>query len=91
MPSAGRSRRRSKPSRTCYVIGKLEDEFGRLWLQANTEYHDRDTVLSITCTRKPDWRIEPAAAAKEAQWDEAAKTLNLFLTHQQGTVEVEVR
>jgi hypothetical protein len=74
-----------------YLVGKLEDQGRRLWLQTNTEYPDRDTVLAIDCSRKPEWQIEPPAAANETRWDEAAKILSLRLTHQQGAVEVTVR
>jgi len=74
-----------------YLVGKFEDQNRRLWLQANTEYPERDTELSITCSRKPEWQIEPASAAKEARWDEAAKSLRLRLSHEQGAVEVTVK
>ena len=74
-----------------YLLGKLEDQGRRLWLQANTEYLDRDTVLTVACTRKPDYQIEPSSAAKEIRWDEAAKTLNLRLSHQSGAVEIRVK
>ena len=73
-----------------YLVGKLEERGRRLWLQANTEYPDRDTELSIVCIRKPEWRIEPAAAAKAAAWDEASKTLKLRLVHRQGAAEITV-
>ena len=48
-------------------------------------------VLTIRCSRKPEWQIEPPAAANETRWDEAAKTLSLRLTHQHGAVEVTVK
>jgi hypothetical protein len=53
-----------------YLVGKIEDQGRRLWLQANTEYPERDTELSITCTRQPACHVEPKAAAKETRWDE---------------------
>ena len=74
-----------------YLVGKFEDRSRRLWLQANTDYPERDTELSITCERKPEWQIEPASAAKEARWDEAAKCLKLRLSHRDGAVEVTVK
>jgi hypothetical protein len=74
-----------------YLLGKIEDQGRRLWLQANTEYPDRDTELSITCSRKPQWQVEPASAAKEAVWDDAAKTLKLRLSHKDGAVEMTVK
>jgi hypothetical protein len=74
-----------------YLLAKIEDQGKRFWLQANTEYPDRDTELSLTCSRKPAWHIEPAAAAKEAAWDEAAKILTLRLSHKDGAVEVELK
>lgn len=74
-----------------YMMMKLEDQGQKLWLQANTEYPERDSVLSIACDRKPEWTILPAAASKAAIWDEANKTLNLRLGHQQGAVEVGLK
>jgi hypothetical protein len=74
-----------------YLVGKIEDQGRRLWFQANTEYPERDTEVSILCSRKPEWQVEPAAAAKEAAWDDAAKSLKLRLSHHQGAVEVTVR
>ncbi len=74
-----------------YLVGKIEDQGRRLWFQANTEYPERDTEVSILCSRKPEWQVEPASAAKEAAWDEAAKSLKLRLSHQQGAVEVTLR
>ena len=73
-----------------YVMGKCEDQGRRLWLQANTEYPDRETVLNIGCARRPELQVRPPAAGKAARWDEAAKILSLHLGHQQGAVEVTV-
>ncbi len=74
-----------------YLLGKIENQGKQLWLQANTEYPDRDTELSITCSARPEWQVEPAAAGKVAAWDESTKTLNLHLSHQQGAVEVTLK
>ncbi|MCY3017574.1 MAG: hypothetical protein NTW87_00885 [Planctomycetota bacterium] len=74
-----------------YVLAKVEDQGKRFWLQANTEYPERDTELSITCSRKPEWKVQPVSAATEAVWDEAAKSLKLRLSHKGGGVEVELR
>ncbi|MEI7732375.1 MAG: hypothetical protein WCO56_22580 [Verrucomicrobiota bacterium] len=74
-----------------YLVGKIEDQGRRLWLQANTEYPERDTEVTIGCTRKLEWQIEPATAAKEARWDEKTGTITLRLSHQQGAVEVTLR
>ena len=71
-----------------YLVGKVENKGAQLWLQANTEYPERDTALEIQCARKPIVQIEPAAAAKQSDWDEAAKILKLRLVHLQGAVEV---
>ncbi len=79
---------RGKIAPHSYLVGKLEDQGRRLWFQTNTEYPNRDSVLNVTCVRKPDCHIEPATAAKETRWDEASKTLNLRLSHEQGAVEV---
>jgi hypothetical protein len=74
-----------------YLIGKKAKDGQRFWLQTNSEKPDRDVVLNIVCPRKPDWQIEPAAAAKEARWDDGTKTLTLSLSHLQGAVEVTVQ
>lgn len=74
-----------------YLIGKIEDQGRRLWLQANTEYPERDTQLSITCPAKPQVQVEPATAAREIRWDEPAGRLVLHLSHQQGAVEVTLK
>jgi hypothetical protein len=71
-----------------YLVGKVENKGAQLWLQANTEYPERDTALEIQCARKPVVLIEPATAVKQSDWDEAAKTQKLRLAHQLGAVEV---
>lgn len=73
-----------------YIVGRLEDGCRRLWLQANTEYPERETAVSVFCREKPKWRIEPAGAAKEAAWDATGKTLRLRLSHADGAVQVEL-
>ena len=72
------------------LLGKLENRQRRFWLQANTEYPERDTQLTLTCARKPTWKIVPASAGKEAAWSEPARTLTLRLAHAEGAVEVTV-
>ena len=47
-----------------YLVGKIEDQGRRLWLQANTEYPDRETVLNIGCARRPELQVRPPAAEK---------------------------
>jgi hypothetical protein len=74
-----------------YLVAKIEETGQRLWLQANGEYQDRAQELQVTCTRKPQWQVEPAAAALEQSWDEAAKTLRLRLSFKPGAVEVTVK
>ena len=74
-----------------FVVGRIEDDGRALWLQANTEYPERDTELSVACDRKPEWTVEPSAAAKEARWDESSRTLTLRLSHRDGAVEVTVK
>jgi hypothetical protein len=73
-----------------YVLAKIEDQGKRFWLQANTEYPERPTELAITCARKPEYQIKPAAAGT-AQWDAATSVLTLKLAHQDGAVEVELK
>jgi hypothetical protein len=73
-----------------YLIGKLAKDRKGLWFQANSENPGREIVVSITCLHKPVWRVEPAAAAAEARWDEAAKTLSLRLSFKAGAAEVTV-
>ncbi|MBI4625470.1 MAG: hypothetical protein HY736_19895 [Verrucomicrobia bacterium] len=74
-----------------YLVAKIEDNGRRLWLQANTEYAERDTELVITCVHRPEWKILPAAAAKQATWDEATRRLTLRLGHAQGAAEVTLK
>ncbi len=74
-----------------YIVAKIEDRGDRLWLQANSEYPERDTVLALTCPREPGWQIEPPSAIREGRWDDATKTLHLRLSHRQGAVELEVK
>jgi hypothetical protein len=73
-----------------YLVGKFEDGNKRFWLQANSEYSDRDTELTLELAEEPRVTITPASAAKINQWNPATKTLNLRLTHEVGAVEVEV-
>lgn len=71
-----------------YLVGKAG---ASLWLQTNTEYPGRDFNLALACSRRPEVQIEPPSAAKQNAWDDAAKVLNLRLSHQQGAVEVELK
>ncbi len=74
-----------------YLVGKLGARDGQLWLQANTEYPDRAVELTITCSRKPLVKVEPAAAQQQADWDATAQTLKLRLSCQPGAVEMTLR
>jgi hypothetical protein len=74
-----------------FLIGKLEDQGRQFWFQTNSEYADREMILSLACGRRPQWQIEPPSAATEARWDESTQTLNLRLTHRQGAAEVTVK
>jgi transposase len=69
-----------------YVLGKLGRE--GLWLQANTEYPERDTELVLTFKAEPNVVVTPATAAKAVRWDAATGTLTLVLSHSDGAVEV---
>jgi len=73
-----------------YLVGKNAKDGKSFWFQANSEYPDRDIVLTVSCNRKPGWRVEPAAAAKESAWNETTRTLTLRLSCQDGAVEVTV-
>jgi acyl-CoA thioesterase-1 len=73
-----------------YVIGKFENRNRRLWLQANTEYPDRDTELMIGFATHPKVTVTPASAARVNRWDPATKTLTLALAHTEGAVEAVV-
>jgi len=73
-----------------YVLAQVQAKGKRFWLQANSEYAVRPTRLSLTCSRKPDWEITPAAAG-EALWDEASKRLTVVLEHQDGAVEIVLK
>jgi len=71
-----------------YMVGRIEEGGRRLWLQANSEYPDRDTRLSIAWSHKPRWQVVPVSATREARWDEQARRLVLRLSHKDGAVEV---
>jgi hypothetical protein len=71
-----------------YLLGKFEAGNKRLWLQANTEYPERDTELTVTCRSQPRVKVTPAAAAKVNRW--ADNKLSLVLSHAEGAVEVEI-
>jgi hypothetical protein len=71
-----------------YLIGRIEEGGRRLWLQANTEYPDRDTELSLAASQQPKVRVAPASAVKHREWDETHGLLSLRLDHHDGAVEV---
>ncbi len=73
-----------------YLVGKFEDGNRSLWLQANAEYPERDTELTLTCKGQPQVKVTPAAAAKTNQWDASSGNLILRLSHAEGAVEVEI-
>jgi hypothetical protein len=70
-----------------YLVGRIEQAGRRFWLQANGEYPDRTTSVSLLCTGKPQWRVEPPGAARQSRWDEQTQTLTLQLSHENGAVE----
>jgi hypothetical protein len=74
-----------------YLIGKIAKDGQSFWFQTNGEYPDRDLVASVACSAKPEWRVVPSAAAREARWDDATKTLRFRLSHLHGPAEVDVR
>ena len=73
-----------------YLIGKIEKD-GSFWFQANDEYSDRHTDVTLTCPKKPRWQVTPAAAVLTEQWDESTSTLTLGLSHKAGAVDVWIR
>jgi hypothetical protein len=73
-----------------YVIGRFEDRNNRLWLQANGEYPERLTDVTVRCQAQPKVVITPPSAAKVKKWDAATGTLTLHLSHKDGAVEVEI-
>lgn len=89
MPLDGSTTLAGKLGTHAYLVGKLTAS--SLWLQINGEYPNRETELTLTFSRKPQWRIEPASAIKDERWDEAMKILKLRLSHQQGAVEIEAK
>jgi hypothetical protein len=91
LPARGVGTIAGKVGPHAYVVAKIEDHGDRLWLQANSEYPERDTVLALNCPREPGLRIEPRSAVRDFRWDDATKTLHLRLSHGQGAVEVEVK
>jgi hypothetical protein len=73
-----------------YVMGRFHDGNRRLWLQANAEYPERPTRLTLTLVTAPKVTVTPAHAAVVNRWDERTKTLLLELSHADGAVEVEI-
>jgi len=73
-----------------YVVGKFENGNDSLWLQANTEYPERDTELAVACNRQPAVKITPPSAARMNEWNAKTGTLTLRLSHSAGAVEVEI-
>ena len=71
------------------LIGKSSP--GGFWLQAHSERPERDLGLRLTCAKRPDVVVAPAAAAVESRWDEAVKTLTLRLSLAGGAAEVTLR
>ena len=74
-----------------YVVAKLAASGRELWLQANTEYPERDSEFVLTSARKPEWQVTPSAALKQAIWDVANGRLTLRVDHKDGAVEVEIK
>lgn len=73
-----------------YLLGKFEQNNRCLWLQANTEYSERDTVLNIALSQSPRLKITPSTAVKHNTWDASAGLLSLQLSHTEGAVEIEI-
>lgn len=73
-----------------YLMGKFKDGNKHLWLQANAEYPERPTELTLAVKSAPKVTITPAAAAKVNQWDAATGELTLVLSHDDGAVEVTI-
>lgn len=71
-----------------YLVGKIEQRGTRLWLQTNTEYPDRDTELTIHCTRPPTVQVQPPSAVRHNAWEAATQRLQLRLSTQAGAVDV---
>jgi len=70
-------------------MGKIEE--GGLWLQANTEYPERRTVLTVEGEGKPEVTAAPSDALMRNEWDESSGRLSLTLSHERGAVEVSIR
>jgi len=73
-----------------YLVGKFENRNRRLWLQANTEYPERPTELTLGFATHPKVTVTPAAAAQVNRWDPATRTLQLTLDHTAGAVEAVI-
>jgi len=73
-----------------YLIGRFEGGSNTLWLQANTEYPERETDLALTLKSPPTVTVTPAKAAKVNRWDESTRTLHLVLSHAEGAVDVTI-
>ncbi|MFI4911133.1 MAG: LamG-like jellyroll fold domain-containing protein [Sedimentisphaeraceae bacterium JB056] len=71
-----------------YIMGTFEQDDTVLWLQANTEFTDRDTVITFDCLWKPALRVEPASALVSAVWDSENLTYTLTLSHTDYAAEI---
>lgn len=72
-----------------YVLGKLNQN--GLWLQANTEYQERNTHIVISMQQEPRLEVLPQTGLIQSSWDSAARELKLILDHTSGAVELEIK
>lgn len=73
-----------------YLMGKFKDGNKHFWFQANVEYPERPTELTLTLKSDPKVSITPETAAQINQWDAATGELRLRLSHADGVVEVNI-
>jgi hypothetical protein len=73
-----------------YLLGKFTSGGKQLWLQANSEYPERPTEVSLMLKSEPKVTITPPTAAKVNRWDEKSRTLTLVLSHDAGAVDVAI-
>jgi hypothetical protein len=74
-----------------YLMGKFENRNKQLWLQVNTNYAERNTGFTLTCSKKPKVSFLPENAAERCEWNEKTKMLDIELNHKSGVVELIVK
>ena len=74
-----------------YVIGRVSQSKGSLWLQMNSQQAYDTTVLAIKFSARPAPPVVvPSGAAIAVRWIESLHEMQIEVSHAQGAVEVTV-